>query len=271
MHKSQNKILTREKINMVWNEDKTHLLAQSLSQKVVETITRQYFAHSTMQVSFDKLQIVQEALLNVETESLDVALLLLLQIANEVLDSESLIMAKACAEQKSPFVCTKGCCGCCHQLVLCTPLEAKLILAFLEENVQTKMLFLQNWVNWDTKAKDISISYLAWGQAFYGEGKDDGSHKREDYNIPCPFLDDSKACSIYSVRPYACRSSVSVDKRCLGMHESETAGMYNMLFSIYTGHHKARQRLLSDITPKNNHMQTMIMPTMVWQFLQTKQ
>ncbi len=257
--------------DILWDQKAMCILSQTERERKTVTLVKQYFARSTSEVCTASLKKILEALCPNNTQnsagSIDIQHLLAVQTANEVLDAEGDVMANICASKGSPFVCIKGCCGCCHQMVLCSALEAALIVAYLMKHAQKKEAFLQSWPLWQAKAQDISASYMAWGQAFYGQGVDDGSHKREDYSIACPFLDYNGMCTIYTVRPHACRSSVAVDTRCIDGQISNIGGMHNMLFSLYTGHHGARQRLFQALSPPQPETQNLTMPHMVWKIL----
>ncbi len=249
----------------LWDETYTRLLPQSTQQENIIAVVRRYFTQSTADVCTKSLAMVEAALQEAQgTAVYDMLCLLVIQEANDQLHTESKAMAHICAAQGSPFVCQIGCCGCCHQLVLCSPWESSLIVAYLQAQEQKKSFFLQQWPAWHKQAQTLSASYIAWGQKFYGEGKDDGSHQRDDYAIPCPFLDHTGCCTIYTVRPHACRSSVAVDGRCMDVKGEHLGGQYTMLFSLYTGHHKARQGLFQILQTTKNAVSTVPMPTMVW-------
>jgi Fe-S-cluster containining protein len=75
--------------------------------------------------------------------------------------------------------CKAGCAACCHMNVTVSALEAKQITAATGR-----------------RASQIDVTR---------------SHDLAEFDgVPCPFLLDSK-CSIYEVRPFACRRHVSFD------------------------------------------------------------
>ncbi len=265
----------------IWNEDATQLLACNDGQRALERAVQGYFVQAQMlsyhaeqtPAFLESQSLLADTLLSVKALIPATALmtassyegLLALQVANTVLEAEGEGLAQACAAQGSSLACTKGCTGCCYQLVLCTPQEVALILAYMQEHTSCREHFLQQYPAWHAEAKDISQSYLQWGKAFYGEGKDDASHSREDYYIPCPFLDAAGACVIYAVRPYACRSSVAVDARCAAPDAQGKKGMHNMLFSFYTGHDGARRALFASLYGQD--MTLNIMPQVLYEAL----
>ncbi len=265
----------------IWDSDKKRLLPQNAQHEAIEQAVQTYFMQAqVLRAQQNDVQIEQEAaqaiattlstlqgLLSSDVKEYSYQKALILQLCNDILDAEGMGLALACAEQGQAFVCACGCVGCCHQLVLVLPHEAWLIAAFLREHTEAREAFLATWPSWHDVAKDISQSYLKWGEAFYGEGKDDKSHSRDDYYIPCPFLDTVGACSIYAVRPYACRSSVAVDVRCMRGDEKGKKGMYNMLFSLYTGHDGLRGQLEKHCFTHADDFQKRIMPYAVKELL----
>ncbi len=257
--------------DILWDQKAICILPQTEQEKNIVALVKQYFAHSTSEICSASLSKILDAMHSPYAQKhaghINIQHLLIVQTANEILDAEGDAMARICAAQGSPFVCVEGCCGCCHQLVLCSALEAALMVTYLIEHTQKRKYFLQTWPLWQAKAQDISASYMAWGRAFYGQGVDDGSHKREDYSIACPFLDHKGMCIVYTVRPHACRSSVAVDTRCVDGQIENIGGRHNMLFSLYTGHHGARQRLFQALFPPQPATQNLTMPHMVWNML----
>ncbi len=248
-------------VQWVWNTEKTQILAQNAQQEALIKAVHGYFmqgqmlhfleedTHLRRQGQKDLQQTLEsvQALFSPVPEEFMYQSLLMLQVANDVLEVEGVGMAEAVAAEGQPLVCSEGCTGCCHQMLLCLPHEVQLIHAYMQECAEVKENFLHNWSAWQNQAEGLSESYLRWGLAFYGQGIDDKSHSREDYYIPCPLLDAEGRCSVYAVRPYACRSSVAVDARCATGDEQGREGSYNMLFSLYTGHDAARRALFQAV------------------------
>ncbi len=188
--------------------------------------------------------------------------MLILQVANEKLAQDAASMADICTAQGSPFLCHKGCVSCCHHLVMCEEIEARCIAAYLANNAQAKDVFLQNYALWDQKTVSFRTSYMLWAQDFYGKGQDSGAHTLNDYAFACPLLDAKGLCTAYEVRPYACRSTVSVNALC-----ADTAGgfggKYTMQYSLYTGHHLMRKALMQLCEPAQTTKKLLAMPEMV--------
>ncbi len=167
----------------------------------------------------------------------------ILNLANTKLAKDGEIMAKACQEQGQSFVCHKGCAGCCHHLVMCDASEALLIVAYLNAHAQLKAVFINNYAIWDIDTHNFRASYIAWAKELYTNGHDNKAHSLEDYNQACPFLSAQNTCSIYMVRPYACRSTISVNSSCCTKQEG-TYGKHTMQYSLYTGHHLVRKSIM---------------------------
>lgn len=98
--------------------------------------------------------------------------------------------AEAEARAGKPYACRAGCSACCHQIVLCTAPEAVLIADHLRATLTDAQL--------ETAASKLE----AQSEAGAGLGFLEYSRAR----IPCAFLDAKGACSIYEVRPMACRA-----------------------------------------------------------------
>jgi Fe-S-cluster containining protein len=100
--------------------------------------------------------------------------------------------AFAAAEARAgrPYACRAGCSACCHQLVLCTAPEALLIAHALRATLTAGALA-------------ATLARLG-AQAAAAAGLDSLGYSRA--RIPCAFLDAGGACSIYAVRPLACRA-----------------------------------------------------------------
>lgn len=199
---------------------------------------------------------------------------LVVQTANAILDEEGRQLAAIFAQQGKPVVCSTGCSGCCHQLVLCLPFETEIIAACLLARPRALSAFTAAYPGWDAATAHLVLkettaspvqsepvsfrqSYLAWARRLYGQGHDDGSHTLDDYHVPCPFLDAQHQCRIYPARPYACRTSIALDAACPNPEDGRP-GSRNMHFSLYTTHQQARkavtdcllQRLASHFMPE---------------------
>ena len=104
------------------------------------------------------------------------------------------------------FECTKGCAWCCHQLIVLTHWDdGRQILAAAQSNMSAK-------------------EYAAFRDAVREQAQAIGElgHERaEGRRWTCPLLRDGK-CSVYEVRPVACRSVFSTKaSTCRAMMEAE--------------------------------------------------
>ncbi|TLX72415.1 YkgJ family cysteine cluster protein [Labilibacter sediminis] len=97
-------------------------------------------------------------------------------------------------EQNKPIACSKGCKWCCFQPVYLTTQEAILINEFVLQSFD--------------KAKLASLKSKA--QKKLKKTKDLTEEGKQKIKHACPFLFEN-ACSIYPVRPMACRIYLSSD------------------------------------------------------------
>ena len=166
-----------------------------------------------------------------------------IQAADAVLDAEINQLAAIIARQGSALVCRAGCTGCCCHLVPCQPFEAALIGLYITARPELHAFFEAAYPEWDERTRGLRESYLAWGERYYRDGVDDGAHRLEDYYTPCLFLHDGR-CRIYPVRPYPCRSCVSVAEECRAPADPDgRPGMRSMDCGAYTTHKHSRTAL----------------------------
>ena len=99
------------------------------------------------------------------------------------------------APQPKPYACRRGCSFCCYEAVSISSVEAQAIASHvtqLPESERTPLL---------AKLK----SYAQRIQAV-------GEKRMFKERVPCPFLStEDGTCTIYSIRPYACRGLTSYD------------------------------------------------------------
>lgn len=190
--------------------------------------------------------------------------------ANLLLDADGRQLTEIIAAQGGEVACHEGCDSCCYQFIACNPFEAALIGLFLKEHPEELAFFEQAYEPWDVATRDIREGYLAWARK-YEQGEDDGSYVVGDYVIPCIFLENAH-CHAYPVRPYACRSYLSVSKSCQASSGLDgRPGMWGMDYSAFTPHKKAREQLVHllweccGVAP--NKTETRPMPELVRCFL----
>ncbi len=97
-------------------------------------------------------------------------------------------------QQNKPIACQKGCSWCCHQPVYMTTQEALLIYEYLLQAVS------------DEQRKAFQFK----AEKKLKKTKGLTEEKKQKIVHPCPFLVDD-SCSIYPVRPMACRIYLSSD------------------------------------------------------------
>lgn len=127
--------------------------------------------------------------------------------------------------------CTKGCGHCCKIAVSVTAIEAEMIRNFVINNLdknEVKNIYFAIKNNKSKYPRELT----------FGQGYSDNVLKKfENDNISCPFLTKESTCSIYPVRPYACRQYLvfSDSKKCGEKAEdikSYEGGYFNDLMRI---------------------------------------
>ncbi len=108
--------------------------------------------------------------------------------------------------QKASRACHKGCPGCCHALISVVPPEAIVIADYLRKHAAPEEIERVH-----DRAKAIARQTRTADAGQYLEAM-----------LWCPLLDSQMSCSVYPIRPIACRAwnSLSLD-RC---HECFIAG-----------------------------------------------
>lgn len=122
-----------------------------------------------------------------------------------------------CQQSNVNIDCKKGCEYCCHQPVFANIQEVLLVVQYIKSNFSTKEI---EEITQKAKAKkEISAS---------GKAKD-----LIKFSHACPLLKDG-ACSVYSVRPMACRIYMSSDvKSCIKRYElSSDTNSFPALFEF---------------------------------------
>jgi Fe-S-cluster containining protein len=96
------------------------------------------------------------------------------------------------AQKGHNIACRNGCNFCCHIAVSATIVEIEVIASYVR-------------AHWSAAAIEALMTRI---ESTYRLTVDDRFAKHS----PCPFLVDG-SCSIYSVRPFACRRQVSIDAK----------------------------------------------------------
>jgi Fe-S-cluster containining protein len=108
--------------------------------------------------------------------------------------------------EKLDLACRAGCDLCCTRNVAVTSLEADLVVRHLEETGGRKLLekieASKNLPRFQPLTTTNTLAHLC------RNGQPPPEEKCDPAWRPCPFLTKSR-CSIYAVRPFACRCMVS--------------------------------------------------------------
>ncbi|HTE20086.1 MAG TPA: YkgJ family cysteine cluster protein [Armatimonadota bacterium] len=106
--------------------------------------------------------------------------------------------------------CRAGCHACCSQLVVVSPLEAHAIAEHVGADDELGRRTTARVEAWEAAISCHATLSVRLGQLEAAGGyvsSEDGDAIERDYwaaKLPCPFLDGGR-CSIYPVRPHACR------------------------------------------------------------------
>ena len=105
-------------------------------------------------------------------------------------------------------VCSKGCSHCCHQHVRVHMAEGALIDKYIKESMtyETKKKVLLNFESWFKFFNDNTPNSKVIGESEMLEFEMTAAKSK----LACPFLIEDE-CSIYSVRPLACRTHIVND------------------------------------------------------------
>jgi Fe-S-cluster containining protein len=117
-------------------------------------------------------------------------------------------IAIAVRKDGNPTTCAKGCSMCCRlQLVPITPSEAYEILCLVESLPEPRRsAVLERFSERAARLHDAGLAenYLEGREPENPEQARDRLGRYQELGLICPFLEDD-ACSIYEMRPFACR------------------------------------------------------------------
>lgn len=213
-------------------------LPQNPEEEALYTEAESYFRHP----DGNALHALAERVLS-DALSPERASQILLPAANAALDAEATRLRELVAAQGGELPCREGCAGCCHHFVLCLPFEAVLIGDYLAQSAERRAAFEKSYAAWDDATRHLRTGFLDWAVRRYTQGIDDGSYSLDDYHVPCLFLEEG-SCRIYPVRPYACRSCLSLSPACRTPPEGQKAGRESKDFGACTPHKAARTALV---------------------------
>src|SRR3989339_1362684 len=145
----------------------------------------------------------------------------------------NLVIEKATWMDDYIFACQQGCTSCCTQSVTMTTLEGEGIYAYLEETGRDCGQIIERMLaqRQDMNSPQVTTNQFA---QFCLEGRevDISVNNGASWNFsPCQFLENGD-CSIYPVRPFACRALVS-QKVCAQGGAAEMAPVVVTLNTIW--------------------------------------
>ena len=127
---------------------------------------------------------------NLSQDSLFLSISKMYDAIDELIDS----LSELSREQNEPIKCKNGCAYCCHQPVFALDYEMQYLNSFIKEKFTVQK---QNEIRTRANNNLQKLSGLTELEIF------DSKH-------PCPLLED-ESCSVYEVRPMACRIYLSTD------------------------------------------------------------
>jgi Fe-S-cluster containining protein len=131
------------------------------------------------------------------------------------------------AQKNMPIACRKGCNFCCHIAVSATIVEIDVIARHVKST-------------WSVAAIEALVARI---ETTFRMNVDDRLANR----APCPFLVEG-SCSIYAVRPFACRRQVSIDASLC--EKALDGGDANFPFIKSVGQHGANVRVATAAAAK---------------------
>ena len=111
-------------------------------------------------------------------------------------------------EHGEEVTCRAGCSACCRQMVVVSPLEAAAIGEYVAARPELAEASVERSRRWraavDAELASQLISFEALGGYVESEQGQELELSYWRQQLPCPYLADDR-CSIYPVRPFACR------------------------------------------------------------------
>jgi Fe-S-cluster containining protein len=138
-------------------------------------------------------------------------------------------------DTEKPVTCGKECSACCYQPISGWLPETLLIGEYLKTNQEVREKFMNKYPIWRSKINKEDFNQgmntsLVKGSNNVQAAVDSFSYEK----LACPFL-DNKNCSIYEVRPIACRQLLSVDDpvKCEGTELVQYLGISSLNLLIH--------------------------------------
>jgi len=127
--------------------------------------------------------------------------------------------AESAARDGMRIACCRGCTGCCEEMVLVYAAEAERIAAWLRrpENATVREGFQSRYLGWRKSVADAPARLTELVSRDDQEGYETAHVTQWRRRVLCAFNVDGD-CSIYDVRPVACRNAHAVDtaEHCVG-------------------------------------------------------
>jgi Fe-S-cluster containining protein len=127
--------------------------------------------------------------------------------------------------------CAPGCFACCHQLVVVSPLEAHALAEYVRRDPALAARVEERTASWEEsigRDSELSARVRAFEDADgYLEGPEGAQFEAAYWRaqLPCVFLDEGGRCSVYEVRPLACREHHVLSDPVLCARDPDAAAM----------------------------------------------
>jgi Fe-S-cluster containining protein len=142
--------------------------------------------------------------------------------------------------ERFPLACRKGCAACCTQSVTLTSLEGELILDFIREEDRKDWL-AEQLAQRSAGIRGELVTTNQYARACLEHQEVAGDAPLGWNFTPCIFL-SGDICSIYEVRPFGCRSFISL-VQCSGSSGAEIAPVHLAVNTVFT---QINEHLCSD-------------------------
>lgn len=131
--------------------------------------------------------------------------------------------------KKENFFCHKGCSLCCTQNVVITEIEGNIIYDFILKN--RNVSWLVEKLKTQKEAKPISLTTNGFARKCIEQAAEEDEPNEPLVYGKCPFLAES-ICTIYTVRPFSCRSFYS--KENCAKHKTATINEEHLVINTVT-------------------------------------
>lgn len=136
----------------------------------------------------------------------------LLPVLQSLSNSMSDIAVHRAAQLGEHLSCREGCGACCRQAVPITPVEARMLSEWLDEQPEQKRADLRERLRQAAARLEESGIAQSMREASRSPGREEMHTSGLKYfalGIPCPFLEDER-CTIHEIRPMRCREYLVV-------------------------------------------------------------